>query len=50
MAKLEECTAINTLYTTTLSLAEKELKDTEGKIAIIKPMLDNIRKNIKFSK
>lgn len=49
MAKLEECTAINTLYTTTLSLAEKELKDTEGKIAIIKPMLDNIRKNIKFS-
>ena len=49
LAKLEECTAINTLNTATLSLAEKELKDTGGKIAIIGPMLENIRKNIKFS-
>ena len=49
LAKLEECTAINTLNTATLSLAEKELKDTGGKISIIGPMLENIRKNIKFS-
>ncbi len=48
LAKLEECTALNTLNTATLSLAEKELNDTEGKIAILGPMLDNIRKNIKF--
>ncbi|NLD04295.1 MAG: mechanosensitive ion channel, partial [Synergistaceae bacterium] len=48
-AKLEECTAINTLNSTTLSLAEKELNDTESKIAIIRPMLENIRENIKFN-
>lgn len=48
-AKIEECIAINTLYTTTLSLAEQELSDTEGKISIIQPMLENIRKNIKFN-
>ena len=48
-AKLEECTAINTLYMTTLSLAEKELNDTKGKVDIIEPMLANIRQNIKFS-
>lgn len=48
-AKIEECIAINTLYTTTLSLAEQELNDTEGKISIIRPMLENIRKNIKFN-
>jgi hypothetical protein len=29
LAKLEECTAVNTLNTATLSLAEKELKNTE---------------------
>lgn len=48
-AKIEECVAINTLYTTTISLAEQELNDTEGKISIIQPMLENIRKNIKFN-
>ena len=48
-AKLEECTAINTLYMTTLSLAEKELNDTKGKVDMIEPMLADIRQNIKFS-
>ncbi|MDD4159633.1 MAG: mechanosensitive ion channel [Synergistaceae bacterium] len=48
-AKLEEYTAVNTLSTTTLSLAEKELSDVQGKIETIAPMLDNIRRNIRFT-
>ena len=48
-AKIEECVAINSLYTTTISLAEQELNDTDGKISIIRPMLENIRENIKFN-
>ncbi len=48
-AKLEECISLNTLYASTLSLAEKDINDTQGRLDIIIPMLDNIRQNIKFS-
>ncbi len=48
-AKLEQCTALNTLYNTTISLAEREQKDTDGKLAILTPLLEKVRQNIRFS-
>ena len=48
-AKLEQCTAVSTLYNTTISLAERELEDTEGKLGILKPLLERVRQNIRFS-
>lgn len=48
-AKLEECLAVNTLYSSTLLSSEKELNDTKKKIAIVLPILDKIRENIKFN-
>lgn len=48
-AKLEKCVTVNTLSNSTLSLTEKELNETKNTIAIVEPILDKIRENIKFN-
>jgi small-conductance mechanosensitive channel len=47
-AKLEECSAAQVLYATTITVSEADANETGEKLKQLEPVLDKIRANIKF--